>query len=396
MRANISLPATFLVLLTFCGGSGGSDGGEALALLGALAPVSDVEDAVDAAPTSPVSRPLFPNALRQNVPEVDLIFVAPPSTSTWRENIYGKMIGSDAVWLLYEGGAHAMEGLEWSGPGPQFRFHESGNYFRMDYDPVERRFVKQPGQAPVLTSPDGEYMLLQDATGLRVHHLTSGTETSVYPARVNAADWFPDSSRIVFTVYHGGCYFLYAVNIDGSDLQLLTFSDISSATPYGRYGISHLRVSPDGGRIAYSFGRCDVWTRAADGSDPRAVRSGVRCQPLWEHLVADLRWGGDSDRLLISERFVTGQWPEGTTTYHIKLYALSGEATPPVDIFPVGFTSETLLTTARGRDVRWNAAGTRWAFEAQAFMGRPKQLEIRDADGGRVDFVYYASDGRPR
>ncbi len=187
-----------------------------------------------------------------------------------------------------------------------------------------------------------------DRDGGNVRQLTNAPELDDQPA------WSPDGSRIAFRSYRtqrdGD---IWVMDADGGNPVNLT--------PDPLPGITDERSpcwSPDGARLAYistAGGNRDVWTMAADGSDPRQLVSTI-------DLEAEPAWSPDGSVIAYrrsSQEDGSDIWLVPAAGGEASGLALAGEQRQPV----------------------WSPDGTRLLFIAQATIGdRPDLWEMR-ADG---------------
>lgn len=192
-----------------------------------------------------------------------------------------------------------------------------------------------------------------DRDGANVRQLTDDPELDDQPA------WSPDGARIAFrsfrTLRDGD---IWVMDADGGNPVNLT--------PDPLPGITDERSpcwSPDGTRLAYistAGGNRDVWTMAADGSDPRGLVSTI-------DLEAEPAWSPDGS--VIAYRRSSQE--DGSDIWLVP--AAGGEATG----LPMG---------GEQRLPAWSPDGARLVFVAHETTGdRPDLWEMRaDGTGARL------------
>jgi Tol biopolymer transport system component len=193
-----------------------------------------------------------------------------------------------------------------------------------------------------------------DRDGSNVRQLTSSPELDDQPA------WSPDGARLAFrsfrTQREGD---IWTMDADGGNQRNLT--------PDPLPGVTDERSpcwSPDGGRIAYisnAGGNRDLWTMAADGSDPQrlVITEGLEAEPAWS-----------PDGAVIACRYSS---PEDGS--HLRLVPATGGE-------PV-----TLALAGEQRMPAWSPDGTRLVFVGQATTGdRPDLWQMR-ADGAEAQVL---------
>jgi Tol biopolymer transport system component len=187
---------------------------------------------------------------------------------------------------------------KWSPDGRQIAFESDRDLYVMDADGSNPTNVTNTQDAIELAprwSPDGQHIayesraiandpseppdppeiIVSDSDGGNAANLTDNA------ARDASVSWFPDSHRIAFASDRDGLSQIYAIDIDGSDLDEIGESELGAADP---------AVSPDGARIAYSstvpeFGTAGIWVMDSDGGDPVNLTNseyyGADRVPLW-------------------------------------------------------------------------------------------------------------------
>ncbi len=112
-------------------------------------------------------------------------------------------------------------------------------------------------------------------------------EISTVSPRVD--DYYPDisptNSKVVFYSNRAGSYQIYTINLDGTDLEQLTFTNADNRTPV---------FSPDGNLIAYQSeqdGNREIYVMNADGTNPVNISN---------HTAEDShpKWSGDGERII--------------------------------------------------------------------------------------------------
>ena len=187
-----------------------------------------------------------------------------------------------------------------------------------------------------------------DRDGSNLRQLTTDPELDDQPA------WSPDGTRIAFrsfrTQREGD---IWIMDADGGNQRNLT--------PDPLPGVTDERTpcwSPDGARLAYisnAGGNRDLWTMAADGSDPRrlVITEGLEAEPAWS-----------PDGAVIACRYSSPA--DGS---RIRLVPATGGE-------PV-----TLASAGERRMPAWSPDGTRLVFVGQATTAdRPDLWQMR-ADG---------------
>ncbi|MCD4685863.1 MAG: DPP IV N-terminal domain-containing protein [Anaerolineae bacterium] len=135
-----------------------------------------------------------------------------------------------------------------------------------------------------LMQPDGrdQYPLVDDPTAL--------------PGAVSGTAWSPDATRIAFSCDIGGNYELFVINVDGTGLEQLTFTDRDEWW---------FDWSPDGTQIAVMSareGNFDIWIidadpHAADRVAPRKLTddAGEDWEPAWSPDGAQIAFHSNRD-----------------------------------------------------------------------------------------------------
>jgi Tol biopolymer transport system component len=161
------------------------------------------------------------------------------------------------------------ESIAWCGPG---------GVWLMNQDGTNKRQLTTFGAWPDI-SPDGSEIVFSGAPPGSTNQdiWTVDVATGVL-TRLTTADgldqfgaWSPDGSKIVFESTRSGVKQVWLMNADGSNQTQLTVD----ATPKDQVP----DWSPDGSQIAYVVRTAasggDIWVINADGSDPRAITSGL-------------------------------------------------------------------------------------------------------------------------
>ena len=154
----------------------------------------------------------------------------------------------------------------------------------------DARPASDGAQLIAFTRPDGVYVIRADGSG--EHPLRRGGAA----AGVNRVAWAPDGGRLAFTNTKDE---IWAMDADGSDLVRLAAGAETAATVMGP-----LTWSPDGGRVAFTaFQRSargaprnwEIWVANADGTNAHPLRKTPR---LWEF---DVAWTPAGDRIAFSD-----------------------------------------------------------------------------------------------
>ena len=189
-----------------------------------------------------------------------------------------------------------------------------------------------------------------DRDGSNLHQLTFDSELDDQPA------WSPDGQRIAFrsfrTGYDGD---IWVMNTDGGNLVNLTPDPLPAITNEARPG-----WSPDGARIAYTSnagGNLDIWTMAADGSDPRRLTNST-------DLDTEAAWSPDG--LTIAFRRTTGAGSD------IMLVAAAGGTPQPIAL------------AGEQREPAWSPDGTRIYFVHHAGVHDRPDLYSSLLDGSAL------------
>lgn len=187
-----------------------------------------------------------------------------------------------------------------------------------------------------------------DRDGANVRQLTDDAELDDQPA------WSPDGTRIAFrsfrTLRDGD---IWVMDADGGNPVNLT--------PDPLPGITDERSpcwSPDGSRLAYistAGGNRDVWTMAADGSDPQRLVDTIdlEAEPAWS--------------------------PDGTVIAYRRSSSVDGS---DVALVPAGGGEPVILALAgEQRMPCWSPDGSRLVFVSQATIGDRPDLWQMGASG---------------
>lgn len=119
-------------------------------------------------------------------------------------------------------------------------------------------------------SPDGQFIAFQNGLGQRgantdiwVLNIGTGalTQLTDSPFRDEAPSWSPDGATILFHSDRGGDFDIWAMNADGTNQRSLTHDARSDGFPVWNNA---------GTRFAFTRDR-ELWTAAADGSDPKQL-----------------------------------------------------------------------------------------------------------------------------
>ena len=121
--------------------------------------------------------------------------------------------------------------------------------------PLRQQYIEAPGSAPMVPSwsPNGDLLAYRVATGegageIRVLSLNDGRTATVHRGQAprDAISWSPDSRRIVFSERVGGSESLQILDLDTSQLEVVTDAGGSDVSP---------SWSPSGDEIVFSSNR---------------------------------------------------------------------------------------------------------------------------------------------
>jgi serine/threonine protein kinase len=196
------------------------------------------------------------------------------------------MISPDGKWVAYTSAVDGNRDIYLQSTTGQQAINLTKDSAAHDYHPA---FSPDGERIAFRSDRDGGGLFVMGRTGDSVRRLTRG---GFQPA------WFPDGQRLVYASLDvsspyargGGLSELWTVDLGGGEPRRVLAGD--AVQP---------RVSPDGRRIAFwampatADGRGfasadrDIWTVAADGSDPRRMTSGAATDwnPVW---APDGRW----------------------------------------------------------------------------------------------------------
>lgn len=208
-------------------------------------------------------------------------------------------------------------------------------------------------------SPDGTRMVFRKDIRYDTHLVVMNADGSgqrsltTVSGAVNCPVWSPDGTRIAY-----GSYRIWVIDADGSNHRQLTRSS-------GQYGVVEEDCpvwSPDGSRIALLRATGDLGNPIpeiilinADGSNPRAVRTGVPRESY-----QDLRWSPDGTRLA---------------------FVIWVNFTPRVIVMNVDGTGVRQLTDVPSKHPEWSSDGTKLVFVVQS---GDWDLHVANADGTGV------------
>ena len=156
-----------------------------------------------------------------------------------------------------------------------------------------------------------------DAAGKRTALLASDSGDDADP------QWSPDGKALLFRSSRSGHWELYRGDANGNGATLLTSEPANDALSRHEYGgEGPARWSPDGTRITwmrkFADAGYDVWTMAADGSDPRNLTASHAGNDGYPAYSPDGKWiAFDSNRDKSNEVYVMdadGRNPRRITT----------------------------------------------------------------------------------
>lgn len=160
-------------------------------------------------------------------------------------------------------------------------------------DESQRPLISVTGQIAFHTQRDGPMEIygmkvedaLQGLDSLEPVNLTNNPAEDMFPV------WSPDGSQIAFASDRNGNWEIYAMKVDGSDVNRLTNNSVEDWAP---------AWSPDGSSIAFSS-QADIWLMKPDGSNPINLTN----SPAADDLPA---WSPDGTRLAFTSENQSGNW----------------------------------------------------------------------------------------
>lgn len=112
---------------------------------------------------------------------------------------------------------------------------------------------------------DEQKLYVIDANGKRCL-----VNKNIYISDKSGAEWFPDSSRIVYVNLQDGNPEIYSIYADGTKKKRLTFNPAADYDPSFKDGKIHFESERDGGSMKSADGECfDQYVMNQDGSDQK-------------------------------------------------------------------------------------------------------------------------------
>lgn len=175
--------------------------------------------------------------------------------------------------------------IKWSPDGKKLVMESGGHIYTVEVPRIDPVFVdmttlkqltSEGGNFFPQWSPDGEWIVydsnVNDPKGAQViwkMRSDGSQKTDISKHLVGewrTPDWSPDGRRIVFRNYVNSGGEIYTMDINGNNLERLTFDDRSDENP---------KYSPDGSKIAYisstNKGEVSIRVMNTDGSNNRQI-----------------------------------------------------------------------------------------------------------------------------
>ncbi len=214
------------------------------------------------------------------------------------------------------------------------------------------KLISIPGTNETLWSPDGKYVVWNQATGdgktRLVKKLASGVgEAEVLvesPDRVIPTDWSPDGKFILYTAFD---------RTTGSDIWTLPLEGDRKPFPYvqTQYGEAAAVFSPDGKYVAYQsreFRREEVYIQSFATSGAKVpVSTNGGNNPYWPRKGRELFYI-QADGKLMAVEIKPGE-PPGIGTPH-ALFDIATVRTPRISDYNVSNDGQRFLFISRGPD----------------------------------------------
>ncbi|MCH7783298.1 twin-arginine translocase subunit TatC [candidate division KSB1 bacterium] len=180
---------------------------------------------------------------------------------------------------------HGFGDIKWSPDGKKLVMESGGHIYTVEVPRIDPVFVDMTTLKQLTSeggnffpewSPDGEWIVydsnVNDPKGASViwKMRSDGSQKTDIGTQLvgewRTPDWSPDGRRIVFRNYVNSGGEIYTMDINGNNLERLTFDDRSDQNP---------KYSPDGSKIAYitstNKGETSIRVMNTDGSNNRQI-----------------------------------------------------------------------------------------------------------------------------
>lgn len=221
-----------------------------------------------------------------------------------------------------------------------------------------------------------------------------------YGKTVSDPSWSPDGHRIIFSSEEPGRIDIFT-RVEGSQPSRPVFADVSGELSEGRSVTrSSPTWSPDRQRFAFlsnSFGRRDLWTARADGSDARRVTfrdlpSGDVSTPAWSPDGSAIAFVRSGDIFVVflqsmfEKRITTsgGRWPTWSPDSRLLAYSSARQSSEGIYVYDMHRGTESRISAEDMVDTHpsWSPVGNSIAFEAT--RDGNSEIYVMDSDGTSV------------